>query len=222
LNPSPTQEDARPSVPFIDPRTGVRVVDSRWVRHAASSKADILVLNRGPLPAPAWSYNKNTSSARNLTWLATLRALEQEHAEPLSDIFADVLSRLDRNDDHDARLRRSAESDTTKLVIDAARHPSASTFLPSQLTTLSKLREHAGHRPILETKKPVLWYGSWFLPVSCAPDYLSVFSSESDPKRLLVRLLAQAEAMDNPWSAYYNAQGSYYKWCALLFSIVCD
>jgi hypothetical protein len=28
-----------------------------------------------------------------------------------------------------------------------------------------------------------------------------------------VRLLTQAEAMDNPWSAYYNAQGLYDKKC---------
>jgi hypothetical protein len=172
------------------------------VRYAASSKASILVLNRGPLPAPAWSYNKNASSARNLTWLATLRALEQEHAEPLSDLFADVLSRLDH----------PSKPDFKKLVISAALHTTISTFLPSLLSTLSTLHEHAGHRAILGwKKKPVLWYGSWFLPVSCAPDSLSVFSSSSgsDPWRLLVRLLGQAEAMDNPWSAYYNAQGLY-------------
>jgi hypothetical protein len=211
LNPSPTQEDARLSVPSIDPRTGVRVVDSRWVRYAASSKANILVLNRGPLPAPAWSYNNNkhsnaSSAARNLTWLTALRALEQEHAEPLSDLFVDILSRLDHDHDHDL----PSETDTKTLSISAALHSTISTFLPSLLSTLSKLREHAGHRAILGGKKPVLWYGSWFLPVSCAPDSLSVFSSsESDPWRLLGRLLVQAEAMDNPWSAYYNAQGLY-------------
>ena len=205
LNP---QGDVRLSVPSVDPRTGVRVIDSRWVRHAASSKASILVLNRGPLPAPAWSYHSaSESSARNLTWLTTLRALEQEHAEPLSDLFADVLSRLDHRPHH--------ESDTVELVIGAALHSTISTFLPSLLSTLNKLREHAGYRAILGGKKPVLWYGSWFLPVSCAPESLSVFSSsaESDPWRLLVRLLAQAEATDNPWSAYYNAQGLYDQKC---------
>jgi len=219
LNLSPTQED----VPSVDPRTGVRVIEPRWVRYAASSKADILVLNRGPLPAPAWSYNKNASSAaRNLTWLATLRALEQKHAEPLSDLFADVLSRLDHHHHHhdhdDHLLLPSAEPYTTKLVIDAALHSTISTFLPSLLSTLNTLREHAGHRPILETKKPVLWYGSWFLPVSCAPDSLSAFSSSGSesPRHLLAQLLTQAEAMSNPWSAYYNAQGSYdLQWRAL-------
>lgn len=221
LNPSATQEDVRlSSVPSVDPRTGARVIDSRWVRYAASSKADILVLNRGPLPAPAWSYNKNDDSpaARNLTWLTTLRALEQEHAEPLSDLFVDVLSRLrldhHRHDDHDDPAAEHA--DFTKQVINAALHSTISTFLPSLLSTLSRLREHAGHhRPILGTTtppiKPVLWYGSWFLPVSCAPDSLSVFfsSSSSDPRHLLAQLLTQAEAMNNPWNAYYNAQGSY-------------
>ena len=212
LNPSPTQEDVRLGVPSVDPRTGVRVIDSRWVRYAASSKADILVLNRGPLPAPAWSYDKNASQGRNLTWLATLRFLEQKHAEPLSDLFSDVLSRLDHDIDvdHLSLPSASSEPDTTKLVIDAALHSTISTFLPSLLSTLSRLREHAGHRPILGTKRPVLWYGSWFLPVSCAPDSLSVFSSsEGDPRHVLTQLLTQAEAMNNLWSGYYNAQGSH-------------
>ena len=228
LNASPTQEDARLGgvVPFIDPRTGARVIaDSRWVRYAASSKADILVLNRGPLPAPTWSYNNKhgaASPAHNLTWLTTLRALEQKHAEPLSDLFAAVLSRLDldldyHDDDHLMPMlpfsssSSSAEPDTTKLVINAALHSTISTFLPWLLSTLNRLREHTGHRPILGTqKKLVLWYGSWFLPVSCSPHSLSVFSSgSSDPRHLLAQLLTQAEAMDNPWSAYYNAQGSY-------------
>ena len=213
LNPSQTQEDVGPlSVPSIDPRTSVRVINSRWVRYAASSKADILILNRGPLPAPAWSYDKN---AHNLTWLTTLRALEREHAEPLSDLFADVLSRLDHHHDHDHLMSiipsAAQPADMTKLVIDAALHSTISTFLPSLLSTLIRLREHAGHRPILGTKKKiVLWYGSWFLPVSCAPDSLFVFSSEGDdPRRHLAQLLTQAEAMNNPWSAYYNAQGSH-------------
>jgi hypothetical protein len=229
LNPSTTRrEDVRlssvPSV-HVDPRTGTRVIDSRWVRYAASSKADIIVLNRGPLPAPAWSYNKNASPGparnSNLTWwLTPLRALEQKHrhTEPLSDLFAGILSRLDDDDDDDDP---SAEPDTdpTKLVLNAALHSTISTFLPSLLSTLSRLRENAAaghhHRPPIlgSKKKPVLWYGSWFLPVSCAPDSLSVFfssdSESDDPRHLLAQLLTQAEAMNNPWSAYYNAQGSY-------------
>lgn len=222
LNPSPTQEDVGPlGVPSIDPRTGVRVINSRWVRYAASSKADILILNRGPFPAPAWSYDKNP---RNLTWLTKLRVLEQEHAEPLSDLFADVLSRLDHHHhDHDHLMSIISSvaqpADMTKLVIDAALHSTISTFLPSLLSTLIRLREHAGHRPILGTKKKiVLWYGSWFLPVSCAPDSLYVFSSEGDnPRRHLAQLFTQAEATNNPWSAYYNAQGShnFKNWLAL-------
>ena len=223
LNPSPTQEDIDPqlgiSVQLVDPRTGVRVIDSRWVRQVAS-KASILVLNRGPLPAPAWSYGDKekdkgenvSAAARNLTWLSMLRALEKQHAEPplSSSPFADVLSRLDH-----LLLPPSASHDDDddyfeKKLLSAALHSTISTFLPSLLSTLTKLRAHAGHRAILG-KKPVLWYGSWFLPVSCAPDSLSIVSqnSNSDPQRLLARLLAQAEAVHNPWSAYYNAQGLY-------------
>jgi hypothetical protein len=198
LNPSP--DPRLTALPSIDPRTGVRVIDSRWARYASSSKASILVLNRAPLSAPAWSYN---ASAGDWTWLSTLRHLEKQHAEPLSELFfSDLLSRLD----HHHPIATRSGSRAQKLLLSAALHSTISTFLPSLLSTLRKLSEHAGHRAILG-KKPVLWYGCWYLPISCAPESVSVFSSENDPRRLLARLLAEAEAKDNPWSAYYNAQG---------------
>ena len=202
LHPSPTRDDPRFHLPFVDPRTDVRVVDSRWITQAASrrrkgSDADVLVLSRAPLPAPAWSYN---ASRGDWTWLRTLRSLEQEYAEPLAlHLFADVLSHLDYP---------PTEPNTQRLLLlGAALHSTVSTFLPSLLLNLEKLREHAGHRAILGGK-PVLWYGSWFQPVLCSPEHLStLLSSAPDPRHLLLRLLAQAEAIDNPWSAYYNAQG---------------
>ncbi|KAI9465684.1 hypothetical protein BJY52DRAFT_478241 [Lactarius psammicola] len=198
LHPSPTRDDPRFRLPFVDPRTDVRVIDSRWVTQVAASrkKADVVVLSRAPLPAPAWSYN---ASRGDWTWLRALRGLEQQHAETLAHhLFADVLSRLDYLPTEPNTQRR--------LLLGTALHSTVSTFLPSLLLNLEKLREHAGHRAILG-EKAVLWYGSWFQPVSCALDHVStLLSSEPDPRRLLLRLLAQAEATDNPWSAYYNAQ----------------
>ncbi|KAH9973693.1 hypothetical protein BGW80DRAFT_1305864 [Lactifluus volemus] len=217
LNPSPAPRgDPWLTLPSVDPRTGVRIVDSRWVRYASSSKINILVLNRAPLSAPAWSYYYNNVSApaSDWSWLSTLGHLEKQHAESetqtLSEpFFAHVLSRLDHHHRLGPPLAARSGSRPTRarrlLLLSAALHSTVSTFLPSLLSTLSQLREHAGHRAILG-KKPVLWYGSWYLPISCAPESISVFSSENDPRRLLVRLLAEAEAKDNPWSAYYNAQ----------------
>jgi hypothetical protein len=49
------------------------------------------------------------------------------HAEPLSDLFADVLSRLDH--DHDL----PSESNIKMLLISAALHSTISTVLPSLL-----------------------------------------------------------------------------------------
>jgi hypothetical protein len=200
LHPSPTRDDARFRLPFVDPRTDVRFVDSRWVTQAATA-SDVLVLSRAPLPAPAWSYN---ASRGDWAWLRVLRGLEQKHAEPLAHhLFVDVLSRLDYHLPTDP----NTQSLRLMLLLGAALHSTISTFLPSLLLNLEKLREHAGHRAILG-EKPVLWYGSWFQPVSCAPDHVStLLSSEPNPRHILLRLLAQAEAIDNPWSAYYNAQG---------------
>jgi hypothetical protein len=49
----------------IDPRTGVCIVDLRSVHYASSSKINILVLNRAPLSAAAWSYYYNVSACSN-------------------------------------------------------------------------------------------------------------------------------------------------------------
>lgn len=40
---------------MVDPVTGVRVKEMYWLGPAR--RADIIVLNRGPLPAPAWTYD---------------------------------------------------------------------------------------------------------------------------------------------------------------------
>ncbi|KAI0262577.1 hypothetical protein BC834DRAFT_971943 [Gloeopeniophorella convolvens] len=191
LYPSPDPEDPRYNLPHVDPRTGVRVIESRWSRQA--SKASVVILNRGPLPAPAYSYN---ASEGDLTWLVTLRAREREHSEPLSSLFASLLSRIDA---------LPVDSDAQRLA-NSALHSTISIFLPSLILTLDTLRRHAGYRSILG-RKPVLWYGTWFVPPSCAPDVLSVFAFEYDnPLEPLAALLTHAERMRNPWNAYYNAQ----------------
>jgi hypothetical protein len=51
---SPDKEDSRYTLPYVDPETGVRIRDGCWIRKAR--KADVIVLNRGPVPAPASTY----------------------------------------------------------------------------------------------------------------------------------------------------------------------
>ncbi|KAK7057488.1 hypothetical protein R3P38DRAFT_2497937 [Favolaschia claudopus] len=42
----------------VDPDTGIRLKNGYWL--AQARRADIIVLNRGPIPAPAWTYSGET------------------------------------------------------------------------------------------------------------------------------------------------------------------
>ncbi|KAF9070775.1 hypothetical protein BDP27DRAFT_566407 [Rhodocollybia butyracea] len=57
LYTGPDMRDARYSDPVaqVDPYTGVRQKEMYWLGQAR--KADLLVLHRSPLPAPAWTYD---------------------------------------------------------------------------------------------------------------------------------------------------------------------
>lgn len=55
LYPGLDKDDRMYRLPVVDPVTGVRVKEMYWLGPAR--RADIIVLNRGPLPAPAWTYD---------------------------------------------------------------------------------------------------------------------------------------------------------------------
>ncbi|KAJ7076885.1 hypothetical protein B0H15DRAFT_790083 [Mycena belliarum] len=52
MNPAYTQ-------PVVDPATGVRQKNACWIHKAR--KSDISIFNRGPVPAPAWTYVEHKS-----------------------------------------------------------------------------------------------------------------------------------------------------------------
>lgn len=57
LYTGPDKQDARYTDPVaqVDRDTGVRQKEKYWI--GQTKKTDLLVLNRGPLPAPAWTYD---------------------------------------------------------------------------------------------------------------------------------------------------------------------
>lgn len=99
--------------PVVDPATGVRVRNNYWNPHAR--KADVIILNRGPLPAPAWTYNDGDSGGN---WS-----------------FVDQLylnkSTIYLNENNSLATR----------VINAALHTTLVSFLPSTIRSLLSLRE---------------------------------------------------------------------------------
>ncbi|KAJ7188583.1 hypothetical protein C8R46DRAFT_1055171, partial [Mycena filopes] len=48
------RDDAGYTEAVVDPATGVRLKNGFWLLHAR--KADVILFNRGPIPAPAWTF----------------------------------------------------------------------------------------------------------------------------------------------------------------------
>ncbi|KAJ7039133.1 hypothetical protein C8F04DRAFT_997212, partial [Mycena alexandri] len=54
LYASKDKNDVRYTELVVDPLTGIRLKNAFWLLHAR--KADVILLNRGPIPAPAWTF----------------------------------------------------------------------------------------------------------------------------------------------------------------------
>ena len=137
LHASDDQHDPAYTLPVIDPRTGVRSHNNYWLRRAR--KADVTVMNRGPLPAPAWSYD---SKHRSGNW-SFVDDLWYNHN--LSYLDAEIVA-----DSFENRL------------INAALYATISWFLPSVIQSLRVMGKDSGIQRSL-----LVWHGSWFLQPSC-------------------------------------------------------
>ena len=137
LHASHNQHDPAYTLPVIDPSTGVRSHNNYWLRRAR--KADIIVMNRGPLPAPSWSYD---GKHRSGNWS-----------------FVDDLW---YNRSHSYLDTRILESSFENRLINAALYATISRFLPSVIRSLQLI----GDDPHIQNSL-LVWHGSWFLPPSC-------------------------------------------------------
>ncbi|KAJ3727054.1 hypothetical protein C8R42DRAFT_400304 [Lentinula raphanica] len=143
----------------VDSSTGVRQKERYWFGQAR--KADVIILNRGPIPAPQWTHD----GTREGNWT-----------------FA-------RKPNANARLRREDvdDDDTTKelyvkRILDVALRATVDTFLPEVVETLKALsKEDRQHDRV------VLWHGSWFIESACAQGteddtrMMNVLDSRMDP-----------------------------------------
>ena len=137
LYASNDQHDPAYTLPVIDPRTGVRSHNSYWLRRAR--KANITVMNRGPLPAPAWTYD---SKHRSGNW-NFVDDLWHNH----SHLYLDTEIVVDSFENR---------------LINAALYATLSQLLPSVIRSLHVM----GKDPDIQSSL-LVWHGSWFLQSSC-------------------------------------------------------
>jgi hypothetical protein len=136
LHTSNDPKDAAYTRPVVDPATGIRVRNNYW--KAQARKADVIILNRGPLPAPAWTYIAGDPEG-NWSFVDQLYLNK-------STIY------LNENKSFATR------------VINAALHATLVSFLPSAIRSLSTFRED----PILRQKILIWhgsWYLQPLCPV---------------------------------------------------------
>ncbi|KAK0212471.1 hypothetical protein DFS33DRAFT_1247947 [Desarmillaria ectypa] len=126
---SGNKNDPRYTLPYINPLTGVRVRDTFWLYQAR--KADVILMNRGPIPAPAWTYDGTHHG--NWSYIDCL------HLNGPAAV--DSTPRLD------ARVR----------ILNAALHVTLTQFLPELHRALKTIR--ADH-DIRRRHNLWIWHGS--------------------------------------------------------------
>ncbi|KAF9018455.1 hypothetical protein BDZ89DRAFT_1073882 [Hymenopellis radicata] len=132
---STDRADDRYSVPQIDPLTGVRIHQMPWL--AQARKSDVVVLSRGPVPAPAWTYDGSPQG----NW-SFVDAIYTNHS---SAYISDASERASR-------------------VINAALHVTLAEFLPSLARTLLTVYADAD---IGRRKARWIWHSSLYQTEPC-------------------------------------------------------
>ncbi|KAL1736330.1 hypothetical protein EV714DRAFT_199082 [Schizophyllum commune] len=126
----------------VDARTGVRARDSNWLEQARRSQ--VVVMNRGPVPAPATTYNISDVPDALERWEVPWR---------------DVLEQTGDNDyvDSGGRLSRIGR------LVNAALDVTLRSMLPEVIETLARMREDD-----IVSKNTLIWHGAWYKQPQCA------------------------------------------------------
>ncbi|KAL1751494.1 hypothetical protein FB107DRAFT_293864 [Schizophyllum commune] len=142
----------------VGPRTGVRARDSNWLEQARRSQ--VAVMNRGPVPAPAATYNLSDASDALEHWEVSWR---------------DVLEKAGNNDYVGSGERQSR----IDRLVNAALDVTLRSMLPEVIETLARMREDD-----IVSKNTLIWHGAWYKQPQCASGKSSssnVLSEVLDP-----------------------------------------
>ncbi|KAH7921282.1 hypothetical protein BV22DRAFT_1132418 [Leucogyrophana mollusca] len=138
--------------PVVDPATGVRVREAYppWTTAVRRVKTGVIVLSRGAVPAPAWSY------AGNWTFLDSVPRVGGAPLVPASNGTRGSIA-WSPGGSMTQTLRgpatQPAEDVPALRIANAALHATLRTFLPGVLRALGEARQT--HR------RRVVWAGGW-------------------------------------------------------------
>ncbi|KAL1746185.1 hypothetical protein HDZ31DRAFT_34755 [Schizophyllum fasciatum] len=143
----------------VEAATGVRVRESNWVEQARRSQ--VVVMNRGPVPAPATTYNVSDESGALERWeVPWAGVLASAGGEGYSVRFDGRLSRVDK-------------------LVGVAMDRTLRFWLPEVVETLALMREDE-----VISKNALIWHGAWYKQLRCAtgrPSSSNVLSEVLSP-----------------------------------------
>lgn len=122
--------------PVVDQYSGVRVQNTHWIKK--SRKSDIVVMNRGPISAPEWTYPTDGTAAN---WTFAINLCGKKNY-------------LKNN---------NCNGNLEQLLANAALHATLHIFLPDLLLSLNNLSADFELR-----KAQLFWHGSWYIQPLCA------------------------------------------------------
>ncbi|KAF8629399.1 hypothetical protein AX15_003454 [Amanita polypyramis BW_CC] len=173
------------TTPIVDPQNGIRTKNEMWIKQAR--KTDVLVLNQGPAPAPAWTYSfGHNAMAGNWTFVDDLYS----NASTRYFIFDKDERQLNISQIYHHRYQRAIR------IVNAALHSTLNVYLPRIMETLIAIQNDT----VIRTKI-IVWHGTWYLNPVC--------TNHGGPKGFSTEPLLlppyDVPTVD-PWSLYYNAQ----------------
>ncbi|KAF8200729.1 hypothetical protein BJ912DRAFT_812189, partial [Pholiota molesta] len=137
LHVSNDQRDEAYTEPVVNQQTGIRVENTYWLRRAR--KSDIIVVNRGPIPAPAMTYA--FADAVTDKWAFAANLCSQSKYLGTDDCGKSLESRL----------------------VNAALHVTVNQFMPTVLQSLEAISQD----PDI-ARLSLIWHSSWYIQPSCA------------------------------------------------------
>ncbi|TRM69195.1 hypothetical protein BD626DRAFT_446949 [Schizophyllum amplum] len=146
----------------VDRATGVRARDSNWFELARRSH--VVVLHRGPLPAPAPTYNVSDEPGALDRWELSWADVLRHGGDSRTDYYTGPDGRLSRVDG----------------LVNAALDATLDTVLPEIIETLLLVRKDD-----VVSKNALMWHGAWYKQPRCASQNrvsdANVFDSSLDP-----------------------------------------
>jgi hypothetical protein len=193
------RSDHRLNDPYLPSSTSIRENESFWRFWVMGS--DIIVLSKGPVPAPAWSWKGVAGSSLGTSDMSGF-ALRPVRARVFSQAFHNFTMPSGRTL-VDSRLPSNVHEYTAADIIEAATRATIEVWLPATMRTLSTIRNDPGRTL---SNKVIVWRGEWFAQSRC--NQVNTTRKLSPGSVLGLGVRAKSQYVVDPWLAFHNVQGT--------------